>query len=246
MEPAQTAPQTSSNFTAHYVQESKFSWKIVLWIILGLILAAIFWQWITNPMVVTVTGTGTVTVPATSALVSFNVLTSDSTAQNAISDATSKAAAINKLLVGQGIPDTDIVQTQVTAGPDASDTGFQALIQMGVKTVHITDVPNLVASLYNSGATSVSQPVLSVDNQSAVQAQAFNAAMSDAAGQASKIASANWKFFRKIINVSGTSSGTTSTATSTADTVTQAENQQTAANGVFKIVQSVSVSYKMW
>jgi len=51
---------------------------------------------------------------------------------------------------------------------------------------------------------------------------------------------------RKIVAVSQQTSGSTSTATSRADVITESTSQEAAANGVFKIVKAVSVSYKMW
>jgi uncharacterized protein YggE len=79
--------------------------------------------------------------------------------------------------------------------------------------------------------------VLSVENVNALDAQAYTSAMQDAGKKAASIASRNLKFIKKIVMVSSQSSGNTSTATS---------NSETTQNGVFKIVELVSVSYKMW
>jgi uncharacterized protein YggE len=85
-----------------------------------------------------------------------------------------------------------------------------------------------------------------VENQKDLQAKAFEDAMKDTDTQAATIARTHWKLVRKIINVSQTSSGTTSTTSSKVDPTGIDATQQTAPNGVFKIVQNVSVSYKMW
>ena len=92
----------------------------------------------------------------------------------------------------------------------------------------------------------VSQPVLSAGDQKKLEDEAFDQALKDAKTQAGKIASKNWKFIKKIIALTQQSSASIATATSKADTLTEANNQQTAQNGVFKIVKAVSVSYKMW
>jgi uncharacterized protein YggE len=90
----------------------------------------------------------------------------------------------------------------------------------------------------------VAQPVLSVDNKTELENQAFAAALKDAKSNASEVAKRNWKLFRKIIAVEQVTSPSTSTVTSRADVIT--ENQETITGGVFKIVKAVSVSYKMW
>jgi len=243
--------QTPKSFTEHVVPETKkIGWLKIPKIILGVVLLAVFWQWITSPMIVTVTGTGEVSVPATNATIILAVLSSDPTAQEAITGVNSKAGDIKNFLKSNGVADEDISTSQVTAVPaslaTAGGTGYQASVTMSAKTVHVTDVPNLISSLYTQNVAAVSQPVLSVDNENSLDIQALNSAMQDANQKASGIALKNWKFIKKVVLVSSQSSGTTSTTTSTADTLTQNNNQVAAQNGVFKITESVSVSYKMW
>jgi uncharacterized protein YggE len=201
-------------------------------------------------MIIMVDGTGEVSVPANSATITFAVLSSDPAAQGAIAAVNSKASDIKNFLKGNGIPEEDIDTSQVTAVPASlttgGGTGFQASVTMSAKTIHVTDVPNLISSLYSYNVAAVSQPVLSVDNENSLDAQALESAMKDAGAKASSIALKNWKLIRKVVLVSSQSSGTTSTTSSTADTLTQANNQTAAQNGVFKITESVSVSYKMW
>lgn len=221
------------------------------WIVLPVIVfLMIFWQWVTSPMIVTVTGSGVVSVPANSATVTFAVLSSDPTAQGAINAVSSKASDIKNFLKGSGIAEEDITTSQVTAVPTSltttGGTGFRASVTMSAKTIHITDIPNLISSLYSRGVAAVSQPVLSVDNENSLDAQAYESAMKDAGQKAGSIAAKNWKLIKKVVLVSSQSSGTTSTTSSTADTLTQANNQVAAQNGVFKITEAVSVSYKMW
>lgn len=61
--------------------------------------------------------------------------------------------------------------------------------------------------------------------------------MQDAEKKAASIASKNMKFIKKIVAVNNQSSGTNSVTSSTSDTT---------QNGVFKIIELVSVSYKIW
>jgi uncharacterized protein YggE len=250
MEPAAPAHQVTPGFTEHFVQEKKFSWGMIGWAILGIVLLAIFWQWVTNPMIVTVTGTGQVNVPATDGTITFSVTDNDPTPQGAISGEQARADAIKQLLISSGIPEENIIESQVVAVPAALVTagasGYQAQIAMSAKTVHITGINDLVASLYSNGATAVSQPVLSVENEQPLDQQAYNSAMQDANKQAGAIGLQNWKFIRKIIDVSNQSSGTTSTSSSKADVATGVKTPLANQNGVFQITENVTVTYKMW
>jgi len=211
------------------------------------ILAMIFWAGISSPMIVTVTGTGQASVPATNATVSFTLSATDNSIQNAVSAVLAKADTMRKYLQSKGVADSDIAQSQVTAIPAALATagagGFQATVSMAAKTTHVTEVSTLVSDLYVNGALVVSQPVLSVENQDLLDQQAFNAALKDAKDQAWKIGVTNWKFIQKIIAISQVTSPSTSTSTTKADVLASGV---AATNGVFKIVKAVSVSYKMW
>ena len=220
----------------HCCPKHRFGWRKMVGITVVAMILMIFWTWLSSPMIITVTGTGEVNVPATNATISFNVLTTNATVQGTIDAVTTKATNVKNTLLNAGIADADIVQTQITATPVTLGTGYQAEIQMGAKVTNIAKISPLIATLYSNGVSSVSQPVLAADNQNDLQVQAYDDAMKDANTQAAKIAAKNWKLVRKIINVSQTSSGTTTSATSKGD----------SPNGVFKIAQAVTVSYKMW
>lgn len=230
--------------------DSDFNFKKYGLIALGIVVLIIYWVWIDNPMVVTVTGKGEVAVAATTATVSFTISASDGNPQNAINAVQAKAAAITDVLKNNGVAEGDIVQSQVNAAPGALITqggsGYQAIISMSAKTVHISDLGNLVSTLYANGVLVVSQPILSVDNQEVLENRAFNDAMKAADKQAWNIGLSKWKFIKKIVSISQITSPNTSTSTTKADTLTQANNQIAAENGVFKIIKAVSVSYKLW
>lgn len=232
------------------VQPISWSPKRIFILFLIAVFAVVVWVWVTSPMIVTVTGSGEVSVPATNATVSFTLSGSDPSAQNAIGAVSAKALTVRNFLKTQGIVETDIAESQVTVVPaglvSAGATGYQATISMATKTVHVSTISALVSSIYAQGALVVAQPVLSVENQDKLDQQAFDSAMNDAKSQASKIGLSNWKFFRKIVSISQVSSPTTSTSTTKADTLMGANSQVAATNGVFKIVKAVSVSYKMW
>ena len=244
--------EPANGFTANVQQVasnavSSMNWKKIL-ILTGIILViVILWTYISSPMVVTVTGSGEVSVPATSATVSFTLSDTDNSIQNAVNAVSAKADSMRTYLTGKGVADGDIAQSQVTAVPanlvTAGASGYQATISMAAKTTHVTDVSGIVSDLYANGALVVAQPILSVDNQNSLDQQAFNSALADAKSQAWNIGLVNWKFIQKIISISEVSSPTTSTSTTKADVLATGA---AATNGVFKIVKAVSVSYKMW
>jgi len=227
-----------------------WNFKKVLTSLAAIIFLILFWTWVSSPMLVTVTGTGEVSVPAKEATLSFSLSATDSSASGADSQVKGKIEAMKNLLKNSGISDEDIFTSQtqiVPAGAVVSGaTGFQAVTYMSVKTVHVTSVSDLISNLYANGATVVSQPVLSAGDQKKLEDEAFDQAMKDAKTQAGKIALKNWKLVKKIVAVSQASSASTSTVTSKADVLTESQNQTVAQNGVFKIVKAVSVSYKMW
>lgn len=239
-----------SYFCMDPVQSGPFSFKRLLTVLVSVVFLVVFWQWISSPMIITVSGTGEASVPATSATVSFSVTATDASAQGAITQVKGKADTARQMLKTNGISEEDIVESQLTVIPASltvqGASGFQAQIIMGAKTVHVAKISNLISDLYAQGVMVVSQPVLSVDKVEELEAKAVDEAMKNAKKQAGKIALKNWKFLKKMVAYSQQSSSSTSTSTSKADTLMEANSQEAAQNGVFKIVKAVSVSYKMW
>lgn len=229
---------------------SKLALKKYIFIALGVIVAILLWTWVNSPMIVTVVGTGSVSVPATNATVSFTLSATDNSIQSAVASVQARADSMRQYLSSKGVLEGDIAQTQVTAVPaslvTSGATGFQATISMAAKTTRVSDISNIVSDLYTNGALVVSQPVLSVENQEKLDRDAFDMAMKDARSQAGTIGNSNWKFIRKVVSVSLVTSPTTSNSTTRADTLTTANDSTAAINGVFKIAKAVSVSYKMW
>jgi len=227
-----------------------WSFKKILSVAVMIILLLLFWTWVSSPMVVTVTGTGEVSVPATSATVSLSLSSQDASVQGAIAGVKGKVEAVKQMLRASGIPEEDIIESQLTVVPASliiqGATGFQAQVVMSAKTIYVTEISGLISNLYNQGVAVVSQPVLAVERVDELEAKAMDEALKDAKTQAGKIAAKNLKLIKKIISLAQQSSASTATATSKADTLTEANNRQTAQNGVFKIVKAVSVTYKMW
>lgn len=247
MDPAQ--PRFTANVSSSE-PDMRMGWRKALVVLVGAVFLMIFWTYINSPMLVTVTGSGEVSVPATNATISFSVSATDNSVSSAVSAVQGKADSMRNYLKSKGIAEGDIAQSQVTAVPAGLVTpgagGFQATISMAAKTIHVSEVGGIVSDLYTNGALVVAQPILSVQSEDQLNQQAFNSAMKDADSQAAKIGYTKWKFIRKIVSVSQVTSPTTSTSTIRADVLTGANNQVAATNGVFKIVKAVSVSYKMW
>ena len=246
-------PTAQPRFTQSYAPETpkiQMDIKKVLMIGLSLLVFLGIWIYVSSPLVITVTGSGEVSVPATNATISFTLSSADNSINGAVSSVAAKADQMRKYLISKGVAEGAIAQSQVTEVPAAliseRASGYQATISMAAKTVHVADVSTLVGDLYTNGALVVSQPVLSVENQSKLDQEAFDSALRDAKSQASVIGKANWKFIRKLVSISQVSSPTTSTSTTKADALTTANSTTAATNGVFKIVKAVSVSYKMW
>lgn len=246
-------PAAEPRFTADYSSDKpKMSDGLKKVLTYGLIVVVLLvvWTYVNSPLMVTVTGSGEVSVPATNATVSFTLSTNDASIGAAVASVQGKADLMREFLQSSGVGESDIAISQVTAVPAAlvtsGATGFQATLSMAAKTTHVSSVGNLVSDLYTNGALVVAQPVLSVENQDKLDQQALDSAMKDAKVQAEKIGNSNWKFIRKITSISQASSPSTSTSTTRADTLTSAGSSVAATNGVFKIAKAVSVSYKMW
>jgi len=236
------------NMTMEYVKEGENKcsccglgcWKKGIIIFLAVILGAFIIGWINSPLIVTVTGTGELSVPATSATVSFTVSASEASPQGAMDQVKNKANNLRRVLQSGGIEEKEIMESQITAVPAAAyvagATGFQASITMGAKSLNVAGVDALISQLYNNGATVVAQPVLAADKQSELEAQAMDEAMKDAKKQADDLAKKNLKLIKKVIDIQQASSASTATVTSKTESL---GNQ-------FKISKAVQVSYKMW
>lgn len=211
-----------------------------LWLLGAAIFLTSFITWINSPLVVTVTGSGELSVPATAATVSLTLTVSDSSPQGAIEQVNTQIKNVRLVLQTSGIEEKEIMESQITTVPVAAyvagASGYQASVSLGAKTFNVAGVDALVANLYKSGATVVSQPVLSADKQEELEAQAMDEAMKDAQKQARDLAKQNFKLIKKIVLITQASSGSTATVTSKTESM----------GNEFKIAKAVQVSYKMW
>lgn len=209
-----------------------------LWLIgLMVIVAVVFGMWVFSPTEVVVSGTGSVSVPATSATFNVTINAVSDSANGALADLRSKVMTVKKTLVDISIPADNITETQITLTPAAavvaSAKGFQAMTTLTVKTTNVAMASEMVVNMYASGATIVSQPVVSVEDQRKLEAQALKEALKQAKQSLSE--TVGFLRIKKIVGIEQASSGNVATTT-------KIENNQ----GSFEVTKAVSVTYRVW
>ncbi len=232
------------------MESAFFPWKKYLSYTLAVLALIFAYSWITSPMVVTVLGSGEVSSKAETATLTFSIMSSGDNPQSALTSLKSTSDKIKQTLSTNGIPESDIFESQVQVLPASAvvngATGFQASTSMGIKTDKLNSLGGLINNLYALGAVVVSQPVLTVGNIEALEKEAYNLAIKDAKKKANSVAFSNWKLIKKIVLIEQSQSEPSSTVTSKADTVSQAEKNISPDDGLIKIKKVVSVSYKLW
>jgi uncharacterized protein YggE len=218
-------------------------------VIVSAIALMIVWVWYSNPLVITVTGTGEVSVPAQNATLSFIVSSSSANINDAIGGVNTKATQVKTAISSFGIGEEDITQTQVSVIPPAligsGAVNYSATITLTAKVSDYSIVNSLISTLYAKGADYVSQPVLSVDDPAKLESQALSLAMKDASKKANEMSLKSLKFLKKRVVLTQVSSPTTS-STTTKTTPAQADITTPTTGDSFKVTKVVSVTYKMW
>jgi len=229
--------------------ESTFSPRKLMTGLVSLVVTIIVLVWYLNPLVVTVTGTGEVTVKPEKATVSFIVSTTAADANDVIGAVKAKVTQITEAIALYGIGEENITQSQVSVIPPAllgtGATNYSATVTMSVDITDYSNVNSLVAFLYSNGVSYVSQPVLSVADSSGLEQEAYNLAVKDAAKKASKIALKNLKFFKKKVLLSETTSVPSSSNISKVSEMDQTDTEGITSD-TYKATSEVSLTYKMW
>lgn len=243
--------QVAFDKTSEGVNMPKLSASKLIYVVLFpvvILLGGFLWKWATTPDYVTVTGSGTVTVPATSAQLNITISTVGANAQTAVSDAIAKSTAIKGVLTSNNVPAGEISTSQVQVTPAGAlvsgATGYQAAIALTAKTAYVSGLEVLIVNLYQAGATVVGQPVVAVENQQSLEATAVAKAMQNAEANLAMLPVVKWHPIRKVVTVSQASSG--STSTSTKQVAAGAPDSAAATNGTFEVTQAVSVTYALW
>lgn len=232
------------------MESASFDWKKYFLVGLFILLGMFLYEWISSPMVITVTGIGSVSAPAESASLTFSLSSNSDNSENALKSVKDTSTRIKSVLAEMGIPESDIYESQASVVPSATvvqgGTGFQATISMGLKTSKISIMDRVISSLYSNGAIVVSQPVLTVQNKEKVEKESYNLAFKDAKTKAWALQLSNLKLIKKVVLVQESQNQSTSTVTTKADTTSQVTDSFTPNDGLIKVNKVVSVSYKMW
>lgn len=220
----------------------------VVFAFVAVVVAGLLWHWATTPMVVSVSGTGRVSVPAEKAAFSVTVSVVDPDLTHAVTEVRQKVTTLRGLLENEGISSDWVSETQLQVMPVgalvAGATGNQAVVTLLVETPYVNTVSQLVVFLYQNGATLVSQPVVVAENQQDLENQALQEALAKADQSAKMISRKKWKFFRRPISITQASSGQAATETKAGLAMTET-GELVPGGDTFEIVQAVSVVYEL-
>lgn len=210
-----------------------------IWLVgMAVIVVVVFGMWVLSPAEVVVMGVGTVSVPASQASFNVTVVGSSEGANSALTDLRGKMEKIKQTLAEINIGSEHITETQITLTPAAviapDAKGYQAMSTLAVRTGNVAMAPEIVVNMYASGATIVSQPVVTVEDQEKLEAQALKQALKSA--KASLGETVGFRPIRKIIKIEQASSGNVATTTKVVE-----DNK-----GEFEVVKAVSVTYRVW
>lgn len=201
------------------------------------------WRYVSNPLVVTVTGTGKVSVPATSARFTVSVIATSDSVDSAVTDLNAKISSLRLAMVNGNVNEKNISQSQTQITPLSAVVsgakGYSATAVIYGQTNDVLKITDLVVSLYNAGASVVSQPVIEVSNQQELENTALKSAMNEASTNARYLAKIKRKLFKKVVSIQQASSGNVATATKT-------EASDKGATSSFEVAKAVSVVYWMW
>ncbi len=205
------------------------------------------WWYVSNPITISVSGSGKVVVPASSATSSVTVAATGVDAPSAIATLNSKIVSVRQAMIKGNVTEDNIAQSQPQVTPAAlvvaGATGYQATVTIAFKTKYVSDLSNLTSQLYAAGATVVSQATYLAENQEDSERGAMEEAMKMAEKDAKYFARKNWKIIRKIVAVEQASSGTSSQAAVKDST---SKDEMVIANGGVQIAKAVQVTYRMW
>lgn len=214
--------------------------KNTKYLLIGLIVivSLVSGMWVFSPTEVAVTGIGKVSVPASNATFNVTVNSINDNVDTALIELQTKVANLKTILINASIPSDNITETQVTITPAAaivaSAKGYQAMVTMSVKMSNVTVVNDIVTRMYANGATLVSQPVVSIEDQSTLEKQALKQALTQAKQNLAD--TVGFRPIRKIIGIQQASSGNTATTTKAVE----------GSDSEFEVVRAVSVTYRVW
>jgi uncharacterized protein YggE len=210
----------------------------------GLIIGFFVWRYVSNPLIITVTGSGKVTVPASMARLSVSVVETGDDATKVEQAIRAKIAGVRLSMVTNGVNDKSISQTQMQITPLSAVVsgakGYSAQVNLVGQVTDVSNLSGLVVKLYQSGASIVSQPVIEVENQQDLENQALKMALADADKNLKMVSRLKMKLFKKTVSIQQASSGNASTASK----VVEAEGGVSGTS--IEVAKAVSVVYWLW
>ena len=171
-----------------------------------LAIAGIFiYKYYSSSLLITVSGIGEVTVPATSASLTISVSENGESRESALAGLKTKVAGVRNILERSGVNNEEIVETDNNIEPIAligQPAGFRAITTLGAKISKPGNMPSLSDSLYQNGALFVSQPILSSEDREVWEDKAIDVAKANADEKAAKLAKKYGKSIKKVVEIS--------------------------------------------
>ncbi|MCX6808869.1 MAG: SIMPL domain-containing protein [Candidatus Berkelbacteria bacterium] len=232
-------------------------WQIIAIILLVSLIGigVSLWQpWKTYSRTIETSGDGKVSSAPDVARITASVLVNKSTANEAQTEATTKADSIIKAVKDKGIADKDIQTQQISASPnttykngESTTNGYNGQATIIVNVRDITKGQDIVNTITALGSTSVYGPNLTFSDEKleTLKAQARDAAVSNALVKATDLAKASKSKVGKVITITDTGSNSggsnpiywgavaaTDTNISSANSIAPGENEVTASVNV--------------
>jgi len=161
---------------------------------------------------VTASGSGRASATPDQAEMSFGVTTQDKDAKKALDEASKTAEQISAAVQKAGVDKKDIQTQNVSVypvnAPDSTEiTGYQANLSVSVTVRDLGDLSEVIAAATNAGASNISGPSFSVEDDTAYAQEAIDKAVADARKSAEAMAKAAGKSVGEVLRISTADAG---------------------------------------
>ncbi len=210
------------------------------WMVIGVLgLVLVGWNYMYRPTGLTVVGEGKLSVVPEKVEMIATRVTANPDVTKAIDDNGLGIKALMDIARGIAGADTQIQKSFYQVTPQSGQ--YLVASAFSIKTSNVTQVNSLVKTLYQSGATSVTNVKFSASDQTATEQQARVLAVKDAKEKALKIAKAAGKRVGRLVSISDDNTvALSSVGTASVGTGTQ------ISLGQIEIVKRVQVVYEVW
>lgn len=163
------------------------------------------------PNTVTASGMGEVSAAPDLAVMSFGVTRTDKDAAVALKKASTAAERVNTALKKLGVDEKDLQTGDVSIYPTYSESGgksridgYQASVRVTAKVRDLEKLGAIITALADAGATDISGPSFTIDEDSKYRGEAIAKAVEDARAQAAEMAKAAGKKVGEVISITNT------------------------------------------